>query len=106
MKYNELPLNGRKAIKQYMETEGNALVTDREYEFKNVPVENLLQQLIEEYGEDSVQNMAKRIKQGDPQEYSENWAVILGDGIIEDGWHRFFTYVKQGKKQIPTVRIL
>lgn len=42
--------------------------------------------------------------------YSKAWPAILGDDwnfkqyeILQDGWHRFHSYVKQGKKTIPLV---
>lgn len=40
--------------------------------------------------------------------YSKQWPVILAQGscgeeIIEDGWHRFHSYIRDGIKSIPFV---
>jgi hypothetical protein len=34
------------------------------------------------------------------------WPVILGEGVIDDGWHRFHSYVRRGLTYVPTLRMV
>lgn len=43
------------------------------------------------------------------EHYNQTWPSILGSAInedyevLQDGWHRFHSYVKQGKKVMPII---
>jgi hypothetical protein len=41
-----------------------------------------------------------------PNHGASVWPVILGEGVIDDGWHRFHSYVRRGLTYVPTLRMV
>jgi hypothetical protein len=86
------------------------LVHPEHYEETTVPTEELKHKVMQDpeiaaHGSfDAYHRWYKSM--GDVPQHTERWPVIEGEGheALEDGWHRFHSYVAQGDKHIPMLR--
>ena len=112
--FSELEENYQQAIKIYSYNLTDEDLTYYKFQYGKIPTAVIIEliwnfhpEIKEEY--DSFSEYHEwYMNHGDTPDHTSQWAVVIGTGvvqeeIIEDGWHRFHSYIKNGFPSIPFV---
>lgn len=112
--FRQLEDNYQKAVITYSYNLSEDEINQFKYQYGKIPTKEIIKLIWENHPEIKDEHKSFEeyhtwyINNGDTPNYSDQWAVIIGQGciaeeIIEDGWHRFHSYIKNNIKTIPFV---
>lgn len=112
--FNQLDDNYQKAVTTYSHILSEDEVNKYRFKYGKIPTQEIIKLIWKNHPEIQYEHKSFEeyhswyINHGDTPNHSEQWAVIIGRGcisdeIIEDGWHRFHSYIKNNYNSIPFI---